>query len=201
MSDDRIIIRRGGPLSGEITVPGAKNSVLKLMAATLLADGEYTLTNVPGIADVGTMADLLAGVGVTTSFGPDGTITMVNGGNLTPVAPYELVEKIRASINVLTRMRYCDVRGRIAFGEKGAPGTQQAGLYPWYEVPGGLKRDTRIVCGHWSTLGRFAGLGIYAIDTGCVWGGSLTALRLDAEDPYVVSIKSDRAPPPGRDMD
>lgn len=111
------------------------------------------------------------------------------------------VERMRASINVLTRLRYCDVRGRIAFGEKGAPGTQQAGLYPWYEVPGGLKRDTRIVCGHWSTLGRFSGLGIYAIDTGCVWGGSLTALRLDAEDPYFVSIKSDRAPPPGREMD
>ncbi|MEO8672119.1 MAG: symmetrical bis(5'-nucleosyl)-tetraphosphatase [Tahibacter sp.] len=111
------------------------------------------------------------------------------------------VERLRASINVMTRMRYCDTRGQIAFGEKGIPGTQRAGLYPWYEVPGMLRRDTRVVCGHWSTLGRFSGLNIYAIDTGCVWGGALTALRLDAEDPYFVSIKSTRPPPVGREMD
>ena len=101
MTDDRIIIRRSGPLRGEITIPGAKNSVLKLMAATLLADGEYTFTNVPGIADVATMADLLSQIGVSTTVGQPGTITIVNRGELTPVAPYELVEKIRASINVL----------------------------------------------------------------------------------------------------
>ena len=101
MMHDRIIICRSGPLSGEITIPGAKNSVLKLMAATLLADGTYTITNVPGIADVGTMADLLGQIGVATTVGQPGTLTMVNTGELTPVAPYELVEKIRASINVL----------------------------------------------------------------------------------------------------
>jgi bis(5'-nucleosyl)-tetraphosphatase (symmetrical) len=98
-------------------------------------------------------------------------------------------------------MRYCDVRGRIAFGEKGTPGTQRPGLYPWYEVPGQTKRDVRVVCGHWSTLGRFAGLGVYMIDTGCVWGGSLTALRLDAAEPEFVAIKSDRKPPAGKEGD
>jgi len=91
------------------------------------------------------------------------------------------------------------VRGRIAFGEKGAPGTQRPGLYPWYEVPGQTRRDIRIVCGHWSTLGLFAGLGVYAIDTGCVWGGALTALRLDSAEPELVSIKSDRKPAPGKE--
>ena len=111
------------------------------------------------------------------------------------------IDRLRASINVFTRMRYCDVRGRIAFGEKGAPGTQRPGLYPWYEVPGQHKRDLRIVCGHWSTLGRFAGLGICMIDTGCVWGGWLTALKLDAAEPEFVSIKSDRKPAAGKDVD
>ena len=111
------------------------------------------------------------------------------------------IERLRASINVLTRLRYCDTRGRIAFGEKGTPGTQKPGLYPWFEVPTMLRRDVRVVCGHWSTLGRFAGLGVYAIDTGCVWGGSLTALRLDAEDPYFVSEKSTRQKPADKDMD
>jgi bis(5'-nucleosyl)-tetraphosphatase (symmetrical) len=111
------------------------------------------------------------------------------------------VDRWRAGINVFTRMRYCDVRGRIAFSDKGAPGTQRPGLYPWYEVPGQIKRDIRIVCGHWSTLGRFAGLGVHAIDTGCVWGGSLTALRLDVEEPEYVTIKSDRKPVAGKEQD
>jgi UDP-N-acetylglucosamine 1-carboxyvinyltransferase len=101
MSDERIVIRRSGPLHGEITVPGAKNSVLKLMAATLLADGEYRFTNVPAIADVGIMSDLLAALGVTSAWHADGSLRMVNHGQITPVAPYELVERIRASINVL----------------------------------------------------------------------------------------------------
>jgi bis(5'-nucleosyl)-tetraphosphatase (symmetrical) len=97
-------------------------------------------------------------------------------------------DRLRASINVLTRMRYCDVRGRIDFDMKGAPGTQKAGLYPWFAVPGMRQRGLRIVCGHWSALGRYAGLGVHAIDTGCVWGGQLTALRLDTGEPAYFSV-------------
>ena len=111
------------------------------------------------------------------------------------------IDRWRSGINIFTRMRYCDVRGRIGFGDKGAPGTQRPGLYPWFEVPGQVKRDLKIVCGHWSTLGRFAGLGVHAIDTGCVWGGWLTAMRLDVEEPEYVTIKSDRKPAPGKEMD
>jgi UDP-N-acetylglucosamine 1-carboxyvinyltransferase len=101
MNDDRILIRRAGPLHGEVAIPGAKNSVLKLMAATLLADGEFTLTNVPDIVDVGIMAELLSAIGVHSELVAPGELRMVNGGDITPVAPYELVERIRASINVL----------------------------------------------------------------------------------------------------
>ncbi len=92
------------------------------------------------------------------------------------------MERDRAIINVFTRLRYCSPRGRIAFEEKGAPGTQQPGLYPWYEVPGRAQRDLKIVCGHWSTLGLFIGHGVHAIDTGAVWGGKLTALQLDTDE-------------------
>lgn len=99
--EPRILVRRSGPLAGEVVVPGAKNSVLKLMAATLLADGEYRFTNVPDIADVAIMSELLAAIGVRTIVEGDGAITLINDGNLVPVAPYELVERIRASINVL----------------------------------------------------------------------------------------------------
>jgi len=102
-------------------------------------------------------------------------------------------ERDRAIINVFTRLRYCTPRGRIGYEDKGAPGTQQAGFYPWFEVPGRVERELRIVCGHWSTLGLFIGLGVHAIDTGAVWGGKLTALQLDSEDLRVVQV-------PGRDV-
>lgn len=103
------------------------------------------------------------------------------------------LDRWRAIINIFTRLRYCTPRGRIGFEDKGAPGTQPAGLYPWYEVPGRVERDLRIVCGHWSTLGLMIGHGVHAIDTGAVWGGKLTALRLDVEDLQLVQV-------PGRDV-
>jgi bis(5'-nucleosyl)-tetraphosphatase (symmetrical) len=103
------------------------------------------------------------------------------------------LDRIRALINIFTRMRYCSPRGRIAFEEKGAPGTQQPGLYPWFSVPGRAERDLKIACGHWSALGLFIGNGVHALDTGAVWGGRLTALQLDCEELRVVQV-------PGRDV-
>ncbi|CAN5578202.1 UDP-N-acetylglucosamine 1-carboxyvinyltransferase [soil metagenome] len=96
-----IVVRSVGPLTGEVHVPGAKNSVLKLMAATLLTDGVFELTNVPDIADVRIMSELLEAIGVTTERPGPGRLRLTDDGRLTPVAPYELVERIRASINVL----------------------------------------------------------------------------------------------------
>ena len=98
------------------------------------------------------------------------------------------VDRERAIINVFTRMRYCTPRGKIAFGEKGPPGTQAPGLYPWYAVPGRAERDLKIACGHWSALGLFIGHGVYGLDTGAVWGGPLTALQLDGEELRVVQV-------------
>ena len=60
-------------------------------------------------------------------------------------------------------------------------------------MPGRASRDLKLVCGHWSTLGRFVGQGVHALDTGAVWGGKLTALQLDAETLHVVQV-------PGRDV-
>jgi len=99
----------------------------------------------------------------------------------------EGMDRARAIINVMTRLRYCDVKGRIAFDEKGPPGSQTPGYYPWYEVPGHAPRELPVVFGHWSALGLFRGLGAYGIDTGCVWGGPLTALELGPE-PQVVQV-------------
>jgi bis(5'-nucleosyl)-tetraphosphatase (symmetrical) len=110
------------------------------------------------------------------------------------------MERDRAIINVFTRLRYCTPRGRIAFEEKGTPGTQQPGLYPWYAVPGRAPRELKIVCGHWSALGLFIGHGVHAIDTGAVWGGKLTALQLDTDELRVVQVAGRDVPanPPGR---
>ena len=120
--EDRIIVRHGGPLRGEVVIPGAKNAVLKLMAATLLADGEYVLRNVPAIADVGIMSDLLMSIGVTSTWEGPGRLRMVNAGQLRPVAPYELVERIRASINVLGPLL-----GRCGHVELSLPGGDDFG--------------------------------------------------------------------------
>ena len=104
---DTIVASQSGPLSGEVIIPGAKNSVLKLMAATLLADGRYILTNAPVIVDVDIMADLLTAVGLKITFHPAAPgevgqhIEIVNSGAITPVAPFELADRIRASVNLV----------------------------------------------------------------------------------------------------
>ena len=97
----QIVVRRSSMLHGEVQVPGAKNSVLKLMAATLLAQGEYRLTNVPDIADVRTMCELLEALGMSTKRLDAHELLLINSGNITPIAPFELVDRIRASINLL----------------------------------------------------------------------------------------------------
>ena len=95
-----LIVRPSGPLEGEIPIGGAKNSVLKLMAATVLAEGTFVLRNVPRIADVAWMGDLLTHMGLTVEVG-DHALTITTPADVTPEAPYELVERMRASIVVL----------------------------------------------------------------------------------------------------
>jgi len=97
---DRFVVRPSGPLRGTVQVGGAKNSVLKLMAATLLAEGNFVLHNVPHIADAEIMCDLLVSMGVdTTRTGTD--LAVHRTSDVVPEAPYELVERMRASIVVL----------------------------------------------------------------------------------------------------
>ncbi|WKJ90795.1 symmetrical bis(5'-nucleosyl)-tetraphosphatase [Methylomonas montana] len=87
-------------------------------------------------------------------------------------------EKLRFAVNCFSRLRYCSVDGVLDFSQKGAPGTQPNHLLPWFAVPGRKSLDMRIIFGHWSTLGYYAEYNCYSIDTGCLWGGQLTALHL-----------------------
>jgi bis(5'-nucleosyl)-tetraphosphatase (symmetrical) len=89
-------------------------------------------------------------------------------------------DRLRYSVNCLTRLRYCDATGRLDFKAKGTPGRQPEGLYPWFELPR-ASSGLRIVFGHWSTLGPRDDPGVYPLDTGCLWGGAMTALRLGRE--------------------
>lgn len=89
-------------------------------------------------------------------------------------------ERLRFVANCFTRLRYVDTNGRLMLRAKGSPKKPQAkSLIPWFEAQGARWRGPRIVFGHWSTLGFFRNADVTSLDTGCVWGGSLTALRLD----------------------
>ena len=97
----QIVVERSENLSGEVQVPGAKNSVLKLMAVTVLAEGTYRIGNVPDIADVATMCELLEAIGLRCHRPSPHRLEIINSGDVRPVAPFEIVDRIRASINLL----------------------------------------------------------------------------------------------------
>lgn len=94
-------------------------------------------------------------------------------------------DRLRFITNCFTRLRFCDADGRLDLKYKGAVAEAPHGLVPWFRVPGRQSRDLNLVCGHWSALGFHRGDGILALDTGCVWGGSLCAVRLDENEPPV----------------
>jgi len=121
---ERFCVIGGSPLRGEVTVPGAKNSVLKLMAATLLAPGTTTITNVPGILDVEIMSDLLTRLGCTVSHDGDSVTIDVPESPLHR-ADYDLVRKMRASINVLGPLV-----ARVGEAEVALPGGDAIGPRP-----------------------------------------------------------------------
>ena len=92
----------------------------------------------------------------------------------------EGIDRLRFTVNALTRLRACDASGRMLLKLKGPVDRLPPGAMPWFRVPGRRTASARVVCGHWSALGYHDADGVLALDTGCVWGGTLTAQRLDA---------------------
>jgi bis(5'-nucleosyl)-tetraphosphatase (symmetrical) len=92
-------------------------------------------------------------------------------------------DRLRFIINCFTRMRYCNPDGRLDLKSKGPPGSQPGEFYPWYEIPDRASKGLNIIFGHWSTLREYGRPGIYPIDSACLWGGELTALRIDIDQP------------------
>ncbi|VWX62470.1 Bis(5'-nucleosyl)-tetraphosphatase, symmetrical [Burkholderiales bacterium 8X] len=88
--------------------------------------------------------------------------------------------RLRVIVNALTRLRYCDARGAMEFDTKDASSAPPPGFMPWFDVPGRLTSGATIAFGHWSTLGWVSRPDLISTDTGCVWGGCLSAVRIGA---------------------
>jgi bis(5'-nucleosyl)-tetraphosphatase (symmetrical) len=97
----------------------------------------------------------------------------------------EGMERLRFAINILTRLRVCTSDGEVDLKMKGKPPKGPTALRPWFEIEQRQSADTRVVFGHWSALGLVMRNNVVGLDSGCVWGGALTALNLDADDPPV----------------
>ncbi len=103
--------------------------------------------------------------------------------------------RLRCIINYLTRTRYCDASGAMALQAKDAPGSQPPGFEPWFRIAGRASADTPVIFGHWSTLGQVEDRNVVALDSGCVWGGRLTAMRLLPRGPRTsVPCRAAQAP-------
>jgi bis(5'-nucleosyl)-tetraphosphatase (symmetrical) len=87
-------------------------------------------------------------------------------------------KQLRFTVNCFTRLRYCDAQGKLNFKFKGALDYQNEHLMPWFDVPNRKSLGLNIIFGHWSALGYHESNQCYGIDTGCLWGGQLTALKL-----------------------
>ncbi len=130
---DRFVVRPGPPLDGTVRIAGAKNSVLKLLAATILAEGQHVLRNAPAIADVESMCELLVSMGLEVHRSEDQDLVLRRPPEITPEAPYELVERMRASVVVLGPLLAAVGRARVPM-----PGGDDFGSRPVDDHLGGL---------------------------------------------------------------
>ncbi|MCL2644666.1 MAG: symmetrical bis(5'-nucleosyl)-tetraphosphatase [Betaproteobacteria bacterium] len=103
-------------------------------------------------------------------------------------------DRLRVIVNAFTRMRFCSPDGRMAMRAKGPPDTAPEGTLPWFALPNRISRTHTIICGHWSALGFYREEGLIALDSGYVWGGALTALRI--EDAKVFEVTPGPEGPP-----
>lgn len=101
------------------------------------------------------------------------------------------LERLRFITNCFTRLRFCRTDGQLELKYKGTIEAAPPQLTPWFRAPNRQSRKLRIVCGHWSALGLYEGDGVLSIDTGCVWGSTLCAVRLDQRaEPILVPCSS-----------
>lgn len=105
-------------------------------------------------------------------------------------------DRLRLIANAMTRLRYLHPDGDMEFQHKCGPADAPAGLIPWYEMPGRRSASVKVLFGHWSTLGLYARPDVVALDTGCLWGGRLSAIRLEDARVFQVDCHARRRPVP-----
>lgn len=108
------------------------------------------------------------------------------------------VARWRCVVNSLTRLRFCSADGTMEFASKEGVGGAPEGFMPWFEVPGRRTAGTPVAFGHWSTLGLINRDDLLALDTGCIWGGQLTAVRVDGPTRELIQIACPQAQKPGK---
>jgi bis(5'-nucleosyl)-tetraphosphatase (symmetrical) len=106
-------------------------------------------------------------------------------------------DRLRFTVNVLTRLRFCAADGTMDFKTKDGAGAAPAGFLPWFDVPGRRTADTPVAFGHWSTLGLLNQPMLLGLDTGCIWGGQLTAARVDGTAREIIQVDCEQAQRPG----
>lgn len=105
--------------------------------------------------------------------------------------------RLRFTVNALTRLRFCTAAGEMDFKTKDGAGAAPEGFMPWFDVPGRQTEDTPVAFGHWSTLGLLDRPHLLGLDTGCVWGGQLTAARVDGLTREIIQVPCAQAQKPG----
>ncbi len=107
------------------------------------------------------------------------------------------IDRLRFAVNCLTRLRFVDAEGRLLLGLKGPVSDAPPGALPWFRHPARATQSDRILFGHWSALGYLDEPGLRCLDTGCVWGGTLCAMRLDVEEePLLLPCRGSLRPAP-----
>jgi len=109
------------------------------------------------------------------------------------------IDRLRMIVNALTRLRFCTAEGVMEFETSDGAHAAPTGYLPWYDVPGRKTRDVTVAFGHWSTLGWLGRDDLFALDSGCVWGGHLSALKLGTGTPTheLIQVKCEQAQKPG----
>ena len=105
-------------------------------------------------------------------------------------------DRLRVAVNACTRLRFCTADGMMEFREKRGPEFTPAGFAPWFAQPDRLSARMTVVCGHWSTLELVLAPNVLMLDSGCLWGGTLTGIRLDDRRVFQVPSRHPLQPKP-----
>ncbi len=188
---ERALLRRGDTLAGILAAPDREEllgwlSLQPLLHRDARLGWSMVHAGLPPQWDLATAAACAAEVSAAMRSAPADFFRAMYGNQPDRwSADLRGDERLRFTVNSMTRLRIVDAEGRLLLKYKGGLDGMPRGAVPWFRAPRRRSAAERIVFGHWSALGYLASDAVVSLDSGCVWGGSLTALRLDAAAPPV----------------